>query len=512
MEHAIRASTQVLTCGDLLHFIINFVPLEWEYEHGDLVQCAVVCRAFYTPAIRILWRALGSLLPLWHLLAPRDAPFPSYTMDESRLDYLRKVSAAKLYNDPTRWDRFLWYTSHVRNLNFVADPVFPEVNGIHLQLLRSVVIKNGGNTVLPLLRSISWSGDVATMVRDSSLSPLFAPTLRHATIYLGGRDNLTNITSLRMLRESSPFLEVITLSIDSDVGVDLSLAQELASFHRLREIRLPSLAETQVLQELLTLPNVATISLFEVAGPWMGPAQRVSVHHLLELDVCASIPCLTSLFEHTHFEALRTAQLSCVRSDSHCRIADIIPVLETARGAISPTNLQSLTIFSGWFSVSEEKPPLRDVLAPILSFPAIRSFNFLCPVDVVRHEDEDIDALTRAWPCLECLSLYSGIIIDSAVSVAAVHHLYTRCPGLQDVSLARLRCPAIGVHAIPIPQVIRIPPHPLRALFIGEIVFPVGTAEGVTEGLVRYFLDLFPHLDDSAVQTRSGPLRVASTS
>lgn len=96
MERAICASTQVLTCGDLLHFIINFVPLEWEHEHGDLVRCALVCRAFYTPAIRILWRALGSLLPLWHLLAPQDALFPSFTMDESRLDYLRKVSGLSL--------------------------------------------------------------------------------------------------------------------------------------------------------------------------------------------------------------------------------------------------------------------------------------------------------------------------------------------------------------------------------------------------------------------------------
>ena len=91
MERAICASTQVLTCGDLLHFIINFVPLEWEHEHGDLVRCALVCRAFYTPAIRILWRALGSLLPLWHLLAPQDA-----LMGESRLAYLRKVSGLSL--------------------------------------------------------------------------------------------------------------------------------------------------------------------------------------------------------------------------------------------------------------------------------------------------------------------------------------------------------------------------------------------------------------------------------
>ncbi|PIL26125.1 hypothetical protein GSI_11880 [Ganoderma sinense ZZ0214-1] len=507
-----RSSTQVLTSSDLLHYIINFIPLQWESEHGDLVRCAVVCRAFYDPAIRILWRTLGTLFPLWHLLAPRDAPFPFAAWNDSRLLYLRRVSAANLWDDSTRWARFLWHASHIRNLNFVADPIFPEANDIQLRLLRSVIIKNGGNTVLPLLHSISWSQDVAAMLRDSTLSPLFSPTLRYAIIYLGDSHTLANVTSLSRLRESSPFLEVITLSIDSDAGVDLPLARELASFDRLHEIRLPSLAEPQVFQELISRPNLATLSLFEVVGPWVGPAQGVSVRHLLELDICSNIPSVISLFEHTRFEVLRTVRLSCVRSDTHCRIADMIPVLEAARGAIFPGSLQSLTIFSGWFSPLEEKLSLRAVLAPVLSFPSIRFFSFFCPVDVVRHEDEDIDAIARAWPHLERLSLYSGILIDPAVSIVALHHLYARCSRLQEVFLSRLCCPAIGVHAMPPPQLDRVTSHSLRKLFIGEIVSPHATTEEAVEGLLRYFLDLFPCLEDRAVETRSGPLRIASTS
>ncbi|KAI1790848.1 hypothetical protein LXA43DRAFT_1095069 [Ganoderma leucocontextum] len=306
------------------------------------------------------------------------------------------------------------------------------------------------------------------MLRDSSLSPLRAPMLRHASNYLGGFDYLANVTSLCRLRESSPFLEIITLDTDSNVGADLSLARELASFDRLHEIRLPSLSGPEVFQELVTQSNIDSLALREVRGPWVGLAQRIPVHRLLELDVCGTIPCLTGLFDLARFEALRTAQLSFV----------------------------------------QDKPPLRDVLAPILSLPAIHSFNFFSSVNVVRHEDEDIATLAHAWPHLERLSLYSGLIIDTAVSVTAVHHLYTHCPCLKEVSLSHLQCPAIGVHAFPAPQPDCVPPHPLQNLFIGEIVFALAMAEGAADGLVRYFLDLFPRLDDRTVHTRSSPLRI----
>lgn len=90
----IRASTQVLTNSDLLHCIVNFVPLEWESEKNDLARLAVVSRAFYDPAIRALWKTLGTMFPLWHLLAPLDAPFPYFARDDSRSEYLQKVSIA----------------------------------------------------------------------------------------------------------------------------------------------------------------------------------------------------------------------------------------------------------------------------------------------------------------------------------------------------------------------------------------------------------------------------------
>ena len=95
-DHDDPASIQVLTNADLLHCIFTFVPL-LPKSHLDsyMARCAIVYRAFYEPAIRILWRDLNiGLLPLWHLLSPPNTPFPSPNggNNEPLLNYFQVVS------------------------------------------------------------------------------------------------------------------------------------------------------------------------------------------------------------------------------------------------------------------------------------------------------------------------------------------------------------------------------------------------------------------------------------
>ncbi len=103
------ARTLVLTNSDLLYCIFTFVPeplypglLTREYSY--LAPCTTVCRRFHEPATRLLWRKLGSLLPLWQLLAPLDAKKSTRTDYSGRLDdpdelldYLNKVSTATAF-------------------------------------------------------------------------------------------------------------------------------------------------------------------------------------------------------------------------------------------------------------------------------------------------------------------------------------------------------------------------------------------------------------------------------
>ncbi len=95
VEARLPASAQVLTNTDLLHGIFTFVPLASTNRDSYLARCATVCHTFHEPAIRVLWRNLRSLLPLWHLLAPSDTPFDADYFSPTRyevLKYLQKVS------------------------------------------------------------------------------------------------------------------------------------------------------------------------------------------------------------------------------------------------------------------------------------------------------------------------------------------------------------------------------------------------------------------------------------
>ena len=86
-------STQVLTNPDLLYGIFTFVPLASENRDSYMARCAIICRIFHEPAIRVLWRNLDALTLLWHLLAPSSTPFPSDgAVDDELLNYLQTVS------------------------------------------------------------------------------------------------------------------------------------------------------------------------------------------------------------------------------------------------------------------------------------------------------------------------------------------------------------------------------------------------------------------------------------
>ena len=96
------ARTLVLTNSDLLDCILTFVAAprmpgtrsKW-HDPNRLVPCLTVCRSFHELVIRLLWRSLPSLFPLWHLFAPPNTERPpgSFSLQgDKRLDYLRKVS------------------------------------------------------------------------------------------------------------------------------------------------------------------------------------------------------------------------------------------------------------------------------------------------------------------------------------------------------------------------------------------------------------------------------------
>ncbi|KAI1787331.1 hypothetical protein LXA43DRAFT_714290 [Ganoderma leucocontextum] len=475
-------SAQVLTNIDLLHGIFTFMPFAPDNRDSYLARCATVSHTFHEPAIRVLWRNLRSLVPLWHLLAPSNTPFAAQYFSTSWstdvLKYLQKVISAQLYRDPIRWDRFLRHAAH------------------------SVIMQNGGTTILPLLRSILWLHPV-----DDTLILFFTPTLRHATFTFMGPVKTKGAILLRRLRHSAPFLEKIDLDPGLEPDVALALIQELACFSQLQEVEISRCWGLEAFRILATKPGLVSLSIPELIGPWVGPCDLISVGGLRELSVSGDISSLSCLFSLVRFHALKSANIIVDSSETETELtaAEIISFLALFYNAVSTSGLQNFE-FNPWpqrikpsFDVV---PALHRLIAPILPIRDLRSFTLVAKYPVASLDDADIVALASAWPKLEHLSVDRGFTSKSSVSINGLHCLHRHCTDLRELSIRHIHWPMIGVDTIPAP-LDRSRAHPLRAFslpsqMVVKTALPLFGAdlsdEGV-EAMARYLLDLFPRLD-----------------
>lgn len=68
----LSACHMALRCDDILAMIFETLqPMEDQLpDRATCVNCALVCRWFYEPAGRALWKELQDLSPLWRILRP----------------------------------------------------------------------------------------------------------------------------------------------------------------------------------------------------------------------------------------------------------------------------------------------------------------------------------------------------------------------------------------------------------------------------------------------------------
>ncbi|KAI1790320.1 hypothetical protein LXA43DRAFT_510359 [Ganoderma leucocontextum] len=180
-------------------------------------------------SIRLLWSTLDTLTPLWLLLAPATLTRKQRASD----DLLQtQIIDAQLWNDPDRWDRFLYYAQLVRKVSFCPDLDKP--SELHVQLVRTVVEHNGGQTVLPSLRVFVWS---LPTQRDGGMVRLLSPNVvqlvwKPNSIGPGGATAVINI--LRSVRNAAPLLEAyVSPSFWFQVPLHW-IVDELGQFQNLR--------------------------------------------------------------------------------------------------------------------------------------------------------------------------------------------------------------------------------------------------------------------------------------
>ena len=83
---------RVFVNDDLLHMIFTSLKTKPRPSNRTLAVCARVCRAFYGPAIGLLWQEMDTILPLWHLLEPPPSDDDRSCYGRDRVWNPRRVS------------------------------------------------------------------------------------------------------------------------------------------------------------------------------------------------------------------------------------------------------------------------------------------------------------------------------------------------------------------------------------------------------------------------------------
>ncbi|KAM5538784.1 hypothetical protein V8D89_007506 [Ganoderma adspersum] len=303
--------------------------------------------------------------------------------------------------------------------------------------------------------------------------------------------------------------------------LSLSAAQELVNFPRLRKLRIFHIQAPATFRAIVMKPNLTSLNValcrVRVTDPSLGIGPLISVHDLRELSVRGEASVFPSAFSNIRFTALQSAVIHLNNPmGSPLVLGDITKFLAPFyRSICDSDSLQDFELKIDLKALADLPPPgseypLRALLAPILPIGTMRSVRLIIANRFATLDDADIRAVASAWPRIKSLHTPHGYTLTSSISIDALHHLYTHCPDLEELSIPRFRWPQVevGVHAIPLPPLsnddVGRPPraHPLWHLNIVHDRFkdeflPLfgGTlSDNGVDAMAWYLLELFPHL------------------
>ncbi|KAI0756482.1 hypothetical protein C8Q80DRAFT_35969 [Daedaleopsis nitida] len=502
------ARHKALASYDILWHIFN-VSSQRHLSRADLSRCAQVCRAFSAPAIRIIWSALPSIVPLWTLVAPPSIPnLRSY----NDAQYAQIFAAAQWTNSDC-WNRFLGYSIHVSNINYLPSisaenswehPSDQKAALWNAKLIRAVLDNNHGTSVFPNLQVLTWH----LVSREDPCLSFLSSSLSHLTIhFIQEIDADEQLQALLLkLREVSPYLKSFIFQTITDRQIGSWLVEELVQHPHLRSIQLSTYVRADELHTLTSTIPLVEISAPIGAGPELtrSPTSSASAAaSLRKLEIVGSSPDISGLFATGSYPSLRSAFISIF--DDSANSSDFPSCTAEFAHALRPDTLRDLhlqfnRVFVGTTGPHEARhASLRGLLQPLLFLTSLQSFilRYDGPTKL-SADDETFSEIARSWTALR--SLYLDFRTwDAAGSIPTpfiLVHLAHYCPSLQELVLPYLAHDITSMG--PLTNDGAVHTHPLRRLFIAD-----DNQRGVCSSLssivktVDLVDHLFPHLDTS---------------
>ncbi|KAH9834024.1 uncharacterized protein C8Q71DRAFT_909059 [Rhodofomes roseus] len=265
---------RALTIPELVHKIL------YEAAHrGTQLKLALTCRAFYEPAMDLVWSLQYELINLVKCL-PRD---------------LWRVSGSGTtltLREPTRpttpqdWERFDFYARRVRSLRHDH----PLSRVISEKLFRWLFSSRPTHQLLPKLSVLRWTKDMADTYYDA-IAMLYGPRLSILVIGSGRYGFISSHTispALLQLHQRAPNIQVLQVLMP-DVGFSMPIHIEFFTpLQKLTTLRLGATLPVNfdVLAKLSVMPHLREVDIVVVHNSQVPP--DLSHHNLIDVPLSST--------------------------------------------------------------------------------------------------------------------------------------------------------------------------------------------------------------------------------
>ncbi|PIL26076.1 hypothetical protein GSI_11830 [Ganoderma sinense ZZ0214-1] len=484
-------------------------------ERAACGRGALVCRTWAEPASKALWRSLRSLLPLYGILLPVPqvvrktyiGNFHGSHVPLSYIEYIGEIVKTSPFDDPVVWSSFLRCASRIRQL-VDWDPRFD------LRILRALCHHNGGDTVLPVLRTLSWA-DAKGSRSDEALALFAPPSLQHLVYHINSETPAEFIcNTLTNLVPKAPFLSSLKIVVDARMTTRLPLLPFLWQFQRLRRLSFLGcqVVTPSCLTGFLSFPTLehleCNIEGFEACR---NVRHSIDVPNLLELWITGTGASMRGLLRILRAPRIQDLLLNAREKrgeparDAH---RDLFREMLTAPFARS---LQKFSYHSGptnygppHHQVHPNRTSFLDLIHPLLSLRQLRRVSIICHWGEVALKDEEVLAAAEAWRGVEELMLaplerYQETLADRSQrpTPRCLPHLHRLCPNLSFLALPiDMETPDASVPSDNV-EGQNLPPHRLKRFdILGHR--SLMTPQEDLEALARYLKRAFPDLEPCA--------------
>ncbi|RDX40876.1 hypothetical protein OH76DRAFT_1489937 [Lentinus brumalis] len=436
-------------------------------DRNALLNLAMTSRIFYEPAMSTLWYTLHTIVPLFYTLPTelcnmdkeegRNKSSEESTGTPSTIIRFARVPVP---NDFARWKKYSSYVKQILDRS-PDDYLLPTVSPAALSSLALY----GPKPLAPCLTMLSFQ-DYELRGSPGYAMRFFADTLTSIRLTLSN-PCLEFPIYIAYLTKYAKKLEILALQYDPEAPSSWPNTYHCASFcslgllelSHLRGLRLTNIyTRPSAIRELASLPLLEQLDLSLKASYGFrddrartrGVQTEFSALRELTLHVNNfSLPL--TILGNISAPCLKDLSIICTSdpsSDPDCIVSTSL--IESVFGAIAAhPSLQRLC-----FWINPVQPPcnLSAAVRPLLGLPNITLLAMVNWI-AITVDDATLDAMSRAWPGLECLNLHqaSRYAIKAGGDAAPVHReafptspkatlcglipLALHCPRLHTISL-----------------------------------------------------------------------------